>query len=286
MWLSKQKRKAGSATFIPDSFVQQQSAVNFPQTHDQSSEFEFPDLTARKDKSGKSPLLVSLNRFVPTTFEAVAEPHDNGQQNLEDARRHILRQLETYKKQQQDELYQQRVQAEKEAEERVLAAKRAATEIRLAAEKKGYDEGLARGEQKIAEQIKNLAEILRRLLSLQEKLTQKYEQQVINLAIEIARKIVQREISLTPEIIFTMAKQAIAEMPHESPMTLKLHPEDYQVLKDKLPLLAQEFELLGELRLVASDTVERGGCLLETPAGRVDASLESQFAAVKDTLKG
>ncbi len=282
--MSRQRQQP--AAFVPDSFTRPAAGGGAGQAVGAPLAFDFPDLDPQAASGPQNPLLVSLNRFVPTAFETVAEHSEDGRQDLEDARRRILRQLESYKKRQEDELYQLRVAAEKEAEEQVLLARQQAADIRRQAEEQGYAEGLSRGEEKVAEQVAGLGEILQQLLSLRESLTQKYEQQLISLAVAVARKIVQREISLDPEIIFTMAKQAIAEMPHEKPMILKLHPDDYQVLKERLPAFARQFERLDELQLVPAENVPRGGCLLETPAGRVDASLDSQLAEIEAGLQG
>ncbi len=283
--MSERRRQQPPSAFVADSFTPAPSAPRFESADPR--DFRFPDLQSRSGRGEEvNPPLLSLDNFVPTSFAAVDDRDgDEGRQNFADVRRRILHQLESYKRRQEDELYQQRLEAEKAAAEQVELARREADGIRRQAEEEGYRDGLARGEEKIAERVADLAEILQQLTALRECLTRKYEQEIISLAVEIARKIVQREISLDSGIILTLAKQAIAEMPHERPMTLKLHPEDCRILEEKLPLFAQEFESLGELQLVPSETVPRGGCLLETPAGRVDAGLESQLAEIRAGLQ-
>ena len=101
----------------------------------------------------------------------------------------------------------------------------------------------------------------------------------------IARKIVHQELSQNPEVIATIARETIREMPAKGPLILKVHPDDYQVLNDKLPVLQAEFEHLDQIQLVASDGLERGSCILETLVGKVDAGLNTRFAEIRDVLR-
>ena len=284
MSLSEQDNKR--PLFSPQNFVADGVADGDSPQPDVSREFLFPALHKSTRKTGKNPLLRSLKDFLPTVFEqALPDDSANDPRNLENTRRRLLDQLETFKKRQENELYQLRLKAENQADELVKQAEQKALKICQEAEAQGFQEGLERGEEQVAVQVSRLAEMLSGFVSLKKDLIGQYEAQFLDLAVVIARKIVHQELLQNSEVIATIARETIREMPAKGPITLKVHPDDFQVLNDKLPALQTEFEHLDQIQLVSSDGLERGSCILETLVGKVDAGLNTRFAEIRDVLR-
>ncbi|MEA2108548.1 MAG: FliH/SctL family protein [Pseudomonadota bacterium] len=249
-------------------------------------EFSFPALNESTRKTGKNPLSRSLKDFLPTVFEQSLPGNlAKDSRNLENTRRRLLDQLEAFKKEQENKLYQLRLEAESQAEELVKQAEQKAAKICREAEEQGFQEGLKRGDEQVAVQVASLAEMLSVFVSLKKDLLGQYETQLLDLAMVIARKIVHQELSQNPEVMATIARETISEMPAKGPITLRVHPDDYQVLNDKLPALQAEFEQLEQVQLVAGEGLARGSCILETPVGQVDAGLNTRFAEISDALR-
>jgi flagellar assembly protein FliH len=276
-----QKPPFSPRNFTPDGLAD----GNFSQP-DVPHEFSFPTLNEPTRKTGKNPLFRSLKDFLPAVFEQVLPGNSaKDSRNLENTRRRLLDQLETFKKEQENELYQLRLEAENQAEELVKQAEQKALKICREAEEQGLQEGLKRGEEQVAVQVASLVEMLSGFVSLKKDLLGQYEAQLLDLAMAIARKIVHQELSQNPEVIATIARETISEMPAKGPLTLRVHPYDYQVLNDKLPALQAEFEQLEQVQLVPSKCLARGSCILETPVGQVDAGLNTRFAEIRDVLQ-
>jgi len=272
--------------FSPQNFTPDGMADGDFSQPDIPHEFSFPVLNESTRKTGKNPLFSSLKDFLPAVFEqALPGNSAKDSRNLENTRRRLLDQLETFKKEQEKELYQLRLEAENQAEELVKQAEQKALRICREAEVQGFQEGLKRGEEQVAVQVASLAEMLSGFVSLKKDLLRRYEAQLLDLAMVIARKIVHQELSQNPEVIATIAGETIREMPAKGPITLRVHPDDYQVLNDKLPALQAEFEQLEQIQLVASEGLDRGSCILETPVGQVDAGLNTRFAEIRDALQ-
>jgi flagellar assembly protein FliH len=270
--------------FSPQNFTPDGMADGDFSQPDIPHEFSFPALNESTRKTGKNPLLRSLKDFLPAVFEqALPGNSAKDSRNLENTRRRLLDQLETFKKAQENELYQLRLEAESQAEELVKQAEQKALKMCREAEEQGFQEGLS--EEQVAVQVASLAEMLSGFVSLKKDLLGQYETQLLDLAMVIARKIVHQELSQNPEVMVTIAGETIREMPAKGPITLKVHPDDYQVLNDKLPALQAEFEQLEQVQLVASDGLARGSCILETPVGQVDAGLNTRFAEIRDALQ-
>ena len=97
---------------------------------------------------------------------------------------------------------------------------------------------------------------------------------LVDSATQLARQIVRGELGVRPQLIADVATQALdALMLSARHITLRVHPDDQ-------PLVAQgAADVLGArgARLIADAAVQRGGCLIESDLGRVDASIEARW---------
>ena len=100
-------------------------------------------------------------------------------------------------------------------------------------------------------------------------------------ALALARQIVRSELSARPETVAAVAQEALETlMLSARHISLRVHPDDQ-------PLVA---EGAGELlqargaRLVADPAVGRGGCIVESNIGLVDASIEARWRRAAATI--
>lgn len=102
------------------------------------------------------------------------------------------------------------------------------------------------------------------------------------LAARMARKIVGRAVELEPHVMAEIAAQALAAArARTGAVVLRVHPDDLATLQAERPQLAARLAKAVELRVVADATVSRHGCVVDSPAGRLDARLETQLAALE-----
>ena len=284
--MSLSEQDGHKTSFSLRDFADDDSENRVAPSVDALHEFAFPALDKIAKKNVRNPLFHSLKSFLPAVFEqALPDQKARDSQNLENTRQRLLDQLEKFKEEQEHELFQMKLEAERQAEELVKQAELKALEIRREAEKQGFQEGLKRGDDQVVAQVNSLAEMLSGFVSLKQDLLEQYEAQLLDLSMIIARKIVHQELVQHPEAIAAIARETIREMPAKGPIALKVHPDDYQVLHDLLPAMQAEFEQLEQVQLVATEGLERGSCILETPVGQVDAGIHTRFAEIRDALQ-
>ncbi|TSE18597.1 Flagellar assembly protein FliH [Tepidimonas alkaliphilus] len=179
--------------------------------------------------------------------------------------------------------------AEAEARERAL---RAATQQQLdEARARGYTEGFEQGRQAGAqemrekleaplraqaeEQARRLAALLTDVEAELDDLRARVADELLALACDLARQVVRRELAQPLEPLRAVVAEALGELGEEAqPATLRLHPDDLAVLQPKLE------ELLAGRRVqaLADARVSPGGCVLDSPLGVVDATIERRWA--------
>jgi flagellar assembly protein FliH len=150
---------------------------------------------------------------------------------------------------------------------------------------KGYAQGeragIEAGGKRAEAMLRRVAHTLTELGSLRETLIQQTERQMVQLALTIARRIVYREVSLDPELIAAMAHVALKKLGTTSPATIRLNPEDYTVVAGDGDRWAGM-----PVNVVPDPAIARGGCLVESEFGRIDASIDRQFQEMTRALLG
>jgi flagellar assembly protein FliH len=150
---------------------------------------------------------------------------------------------------------------------------------------KGYAQGeragLEAGGKRAEAMLRRVAQTLEDLAGLRTTLMQQSERQMVQLSLTLARRIVGREMSLDPELIAAMAHVAITKLGTSNPATIRLHPEDYTIV-------AREGERWAgaQVTVVPDPSIQRGGCLVESDFGSIDASLDRQFEEMTRALLG
>jgi flagellar assembly protein FliH len=111
-----------------------------------------------------------------------------------------------------------------------------------------------------------------------------WETAAVKLAAAIAEKILHHELSRRPELVLPIVREALQLAAGQPHIELHLHPLDLDLLRDCGKEAAGRLAAVGEATLVADENVARGGCLIETRHGVIDARLEKQLARITDEL--
>ena len=120
------------------------------------------------------------------------------------------------------------------------------------------------------------------LRALKAEILHKTEQQVVQLAIAIARRIVHREVSLDRGLLATMARVALERLGASASATIRLHPDDYAVV-----MSGRTEAVEGSVATVVADPlVRRGGCLVQSDFGLIDIGIDEQIQEVSAALLG
>jgi flagellar biosynthesis/type III secretory pathway protein FliH len=107
-----------------------------------------------------------------------------------------------------------------------------------------------------------------------------------SLAVKIADKLLGRALALDPKVVVDLAAQALEHAGEPRAIRLRCHPDDFDLLEHGRPRLLERCRSIGALRIEASDDIPRGGCVLESELGAVDARLATQLDAIERALRG
>ena len=104
---------------------------------------------------------------------------------------------------------------------------------------------------------------------------------VLDLACELARQVVRRELSLNTDALQPVLREALGLLAADTKSAvIRLNPLDLEVLE---PVIRSEFAGLG-LTLLPDQALSQGGCLVESAGTVVDGTLEKRWARAVATL--
>lgn len=207
--------------------------------------------------------------------------------------------------------------AQEQAQQKLEAARTQIAALEKEAQDKAYQEGLAKGEKAgftkgetegkaaSAAEIKKAVEAERSsfqkntapVATMLEQLANAINEQrqiiiaqaegdLLLLAIDLAKRLVGRELSLDREAIRPIANEAIGLVTDRSSILVRVNPDDLKVMEDDLPSLKNYFPDLGAVHLEADPSVERGGIIAATREAEVDMRLATRLAAFEEAILG
>jgi flagellar assembly protein FliH len=170
-----------------------------------------------------------------------------------------------------------------EADQIIVQAKQQAEGIRTGAFNKGYAEGVekARKEEGAAlnKVIAGFQRSLEELARLRERGIKDNELEIIDLALDVARKIIGSELASDPQTVAKVIRNALSRVRVREGVSVRVNPEDHVLLSQGTP------DFLEAVKLVPDPDVARGGAVIESSTGNLDAQIEEQLAEIEKSLK-
>ncbi|MDD2913814.1 MAG: flagellar assembly protein FliH [Gallionella sp.] len=157
--------------------------------------------------------------------------------------------------------------------------------IRQQAYDEGYAEGRDAGYAAGIQQAHNEAAQINALLqSLQVALNQVDEQlaqSLLDLSLEMARKMVGDALQAKPEVVLSVVSEAIGSLPHFNQNAhLVLHPDDAELVRKQM---GEQLSHAG-WKIFTDTQIRRGGCRVETAHSQVDATVEARWKRVVESM--
>ena len=170
------------------------------------------------------------------------------------------------------------------AQELITAAEAEAARIHEAAKvafeeerRRGYEKGLEDGKAAI---------VARKLELLDEsvKFMESVEERMVDVVMKALKKCVM-EIGDRELVVQIVRKVMNAVVRNQRHITLKVAPDMVEVVRGRLDEILKEYPLLDEIDIQEDARLKGASCMLETEAGIADASIDTQLAAIENSLR-
>jgi flagellar assembly protein FliH len=162
-----------------------------------------------------------------------------------------------------------------------------------AAEQAAYERGRLDGEKDLGEQMlqqrnellelhQGVVESLRRAVP---EVIQQTENTLMQIALECATKIVAG-FPISPELVEAVVREAVLQTKETAEIMVQLHPDDLALLRKNQSPILQGVPEAGPLKFIGSSEISRGGCLVQTRFGLLDARRETKIEQLRASISG
>ncbi len=118
---------------------------------------------------------------------------------------------------------------------------------------------------------------------IRERVLRETEKDILRLAVRLAEKIVGKEIDEDKDTIKSIVSTALQNARQKERITIRVNPADLPTVQQN----NEQFKSTAQTKFidfVADPRVIKGGCLIESEVGTVDARLETQFRVLERAL--
>lgn len=126
--------------------------------------------------------------------------------------------------------------------------------------------------------------VLRQAEEVRRQTIENLESDIVKLSIEMTEKILSAKLNMDPRVIVEIAKEAIGMLHNRDQVVLYVNPSDVDLYEERRGDLVKALSPKGELIIIKDPDIETGGCIAETENGRVDATLDSRWKALLESL--
>lgn len=158
------------------------------------------------------------------------------------------------------------------------------------ARKQGYDHGhrvgLEKGLDEARKVLKQFEGAIEDAVSQRIELLEEAKQKILELVIQISRRVTFDALEIDPETTLAMIEGVINQLMDRSRLRIKVHPDHLPLMEQSMSRFLSSSTSIKELSFEADPRVRIGGCFIETPTGDIDARITSQFDVIEDTLRG
>jgi flagellar assembly protein FliH len=173
----------------------------------------------------------------------------------------------------------------RELEEPLAAAQAEAERIRVAAREDGIAEGLVEGRARVETALRALAEATSAMERLREETAEAVERDAVELALALAEKVVAGTLAAEPERVLDVVRGALRRLTERRRVTVLVHPDDLDVVRAAAEGFAAELGGIEHCDVQAERRLARGGGIVRTDEGQVDASVETQLLRARELVE-
>ena len=179
-------------------------------------------------------------------------------------------------------LHNAQLEADNLKENIVNTANSEASSIEKQAHEQGYVAGIEASKEQATIIVEEAEKIKEDAHSYKKQLIENLEPELISLMINILDDIIEIEKDINPQIISILIKQGISTLSGAEQIAVHVSPDDYENINREHIL--SNMETMAEVTFVEDPTLQKSGCVINTPLGSVDCGLDTQYIGLKRNL--
>lgn len=178
--------------------------------------------------------------------------------------------------------------AKLEVERMIKEAEMRVAEIEHEAYQKGYDAGrevgFKQGQAEVRRLIDRLGTIVGQAIDVREDIIAASEKQTVDMILLIARKVIKDEVVERKEVVLNNIREALRRIKDRDRVDIRVNFADLELTTAHKDELIRMMETLRKVNIYEDSRIDRGGCIIETDVGSIDARISTQLNAMEEAI--
>jgi flagellar assembly protein FliH len=150
--------------------------------------------------------------------------------------------------------------------------------------RKGFTEGVEKQKKEIKPVLDALSTMTGMIPLVRKDIIAKTGEQIVKLALAIAEKVINQEVETRKEVILGVLKGVLRNISETEGMKIRLNPQDFRYMMEVRKDFFQSIDGVRNVVFEEDMSIKRGGAVVETMFGEVDARLESQMEEIRAAM--
>jgi len=150
--------------------------------------------------------------------------------------------------------------------------------------RKGFAEGAEFQKKEILPVLDAISTMTKMIPLIRKDIIAKTEEQIVRLSLAIAKKVINQEVTTNKEVILGVLKGVAKNISETEGMKIRLNPQDFRYIMEIKKDFLQSIEGVRNAVFEEDISIKRGGAVVETMFGEVDARLESQMKEIRSAM--
>jgi flagellar assembly protein FliH len=148
----------------------------------------------------------------------------------------------------------------------------------------GREDGFQTGRDEVARLTDRLHVIMEKAMDKRAEILQESENEVIELVLLIARKVIKTISENQKNVVISNVVQALRKLKARGDVIIRVNLADLELTTNHIKDFMSMAENAKNITVVEDTTIDRGGCVIETDFGQIDARIASQLHEIEDKI--
>jgi len=153
---------------------------------------------------------------------------------------------------------------------------------------KGYEagrqEGYKSGEAEVSRLVERIHTIMNKSIEKRIEIIEEAESQLIDLVLQISRKVIKVVSENQKNVVINNVVQALRKMKSRGDVAIKVNLADLEITTEHTQDFLRMVENVKSITVLEDSSVDKGGCIIETDFGQIDARISSQLKEIEEKI--
>ncbi|MFZ0973730.1 MAG: FliH/SctL family protein, partial [Solirubrobacteraceae bacterium] len=148
----------------------------------------------------------------------------------------------------------------------------------------GRAAGMAAAHTEAAPAVAAMTAALEAIEQLKAQMLAELEQDAVEMAIRLAEQILAGVVSVEPERVIDVGRNALRHLSERRRVTLVVNPDDLELVSECVDQLQSELGGIEHLGVQSDRRIGRGGAIARTDSGEIDSGLDAQLSRAREIV--